>query len=188
MCRSCRGYFFVGSSPQVRGKRSKTISLSLGLRLIPAGAGKTFSTDGWVTFSPAHPRRCGENISREADPVGIYGSSPQVRGKPDNLHNLAAPCRLIPAGAGKTRSDFPQRIRRPAHPRRCGENLKERFEGKLVPGSSPQVRGKRKRCSVQTACGRLIPAGAGKTMGTRPIHHCRAAHPRRCGENNSGAA
>ena len=50
-------------------------------------------------------------------------------------------------------------------------------------GSSPQVRGKPHEGEHLTHSPRLIPAGAGKTRPRRSWCRCRAAHPRRCGEN-----
>ena len=51
-----------GSSPQVRGKLNFSGQNTLPLRLIPAGAGKTHTSDEKGVFDAAHPRRCGENF------------------------------------------------------------------------------------------------------------------------------
>ena len=59
----CEGFFVLGSSPRVRGKRwLLTMGMGTG-RLIPACAGKTHFIDGFHDFLLAHPRVCGENIS-----------------------------------------------------------------------------------------------------------------------------
>ena len=92
----------TGSSPRVRGKRLAVVLRSVDLGLIPACAGKT------ETFSPAspataaHPRVCGENILVFVGGVFEWGSSPRVRGKPQQVLDIAGSQGLIPACAGKT--------------------------------------------------------------------------------------
>ena len=153
----------VGSSPQVRGKPRSVWLLSRRVRLIPAGAGKTPGCYGSACCSSAHPRRCGENRGLPMLWGLLLGSSPQVRGKLLRLLTAQGKCRLIPAGAGKTRRNCNLIRQRTAHPRRCGENGGVGAGFHFCSGSSPQVRGKL-RGLVQMATGlRLIPAGAGKT-------------------------
>ena len=73
--------FFVGSSPRVRGKRRGGRG-GVGARgLIPARAGKTTSMTRRGPVGPAHPRACGENLSRSSLTFVSWGSSPRVRGK-----------------------------------------------------------------------------------------------------------
>ena len=71
-----------------------------------------------------------------------------------------------------------------AHPRRCGENSGSFAMYLSIFGSSPQVRGKHPRAAKSNTSARLIPAGAGKTLISSPVHLPRQAHPRRCGENS----
>ena len=70
-----------GSSPRVRGKHSGVDYVSGVARLIPARAGKT----GWPASNgpsrQAHPRACGENLTRSCSFCSSVGSSPRVRGK-----------------------------------------------------------------------------------------------------------
>ena len=132
------------------------------------------------------------------------GSSPRVRGKPSPDPLYAPARRLIPARAGKTLTRRPLSRRPRAHPRACGENSTICSPGCGGRGSSPRVRGKRRRlgfpirslrgssprvrgkllptCLEPTAFG-LIPARAGKTNGTSAHYNVDAAHPRACGEN-----
>ena len=147
----------------MRGKLVISSPFSMRVRLIPAGAGKTRKACNTGKLKPAHPRRCGENYDATEDPAYADGSSPQVRGKlpNDRRHPLAN--RLIPAGAGKTGWIYRSFHRFPAHPRRCGENAIETCAPSLFAGSSPQVRGKRRRFFHRLHLHRLIPAGAGKT-------------------------
>ena len=51
----------IGSPPQVRGKLYCVCFGSGGLRITPAGAGKTIGKIGNTFCTPDHPRRCGEN-------------------------------------------------------------------------------------------------------------------------------
>ena len=71
--------------------------------------------------------------------------------------------RLIPARAGKTRADGPGPVRAQAHPRACGENVKDRVVPWTQVGSSPRVRGKPVPTALDPYGLRLIPARAGKT-------------------------
>ena len=115
----------------------------VGRGLIPAGAGST----------------PGSGI----EPPGPRGSSPQVRGAPDDH---------IVALAGLE-----------AHPRRCGEHT---FVVPMLAhesGSSPQVRGARGVGPVGLSSRGLIPAGAGSTAAAGPSRRWPKAHPRRCGEH-----
>ena len=91
-----------GSSPQVRGKLGNGSQRNAPERLIPAGAGKTFTELDTLHSPAAHPRRCGENVFLNCAARITYGSSPQVRGKLTAVGLHAVSIRLIPAGAGKT--------------------------------------------------------------------------------------
>ena len=92
-------------------------------------------------------------------------------------------CRLIPARAGKTRRWRPGCAGWRAHPRACGENVIREYSLGADRGSSPRVRGKRKRLA-NTGCGTgLIPARAGKTRSATMTTPSSSAHPRACGEN-----
>ena len=172
-----------GSSPQVRGKLLLSLLYSLLARLIPAGAGKTTEPHRCNSGHAAHPRRCGENTLTLVSQTVRLGSSPQVRGKPLVPAGWENMSRLIPAGAGKTRTRARYQPYPPAHPRRCGENVLVRHKARLVTGSSPQVRGKRHYTATSRHQKRLIPAGAGKTGRGRQPYLGVPAHPRRCGEN-----
>ena len=57
----------VGSSPRVRGKRSRKPSELASRRLIPACAGKTGRAAKNTGLAKAHPRVCGENIALAVD-------------------------------------------------------------------------------------------------------------------------
>ena len=126
---------------------------------------------------------CGENQAGASGQVLIRGSSPRVRGKRYLGPALPAARGLIPACAGKTLVEGPQRPRLRAHPRVCGENSRSMRTSGTPSGSSPRVRGKRERHPVAGHRRRLIPACAGKTTAGTPRSARPRAHPRVCGEN-----
>ena len=135
-------YSPTGSPPQVRGKHFGREAGATGVRITPAGAGKTKSFLRLYMLWQDHPRRCGENPKVGVATTTTTGSPPQVRGKLAIIKSSISPIRITPAGAGKT-SVFRTRMGRQSdHPRRCGEN--RNGEGAVVryTGSPPQVRGK----------------------------------------------
>ena len=131
----------------------------------------------------AHPRACGENEHGMSFRCWGGGSSLRVRGKLGFL-GIHSPSRgLIPARAGKTWLACSILLFEWAHPRACGENSQHPAFVYPRLGSSPRVRGKRRRPAHRQHRGGLIPARAGKTH-SKPRRPNRAmAHPRACGEN-----
>ena len=178
-------YTLRGSSPRVRGKRGRRCARGLGIRLIPACAGKTWlpirqHLKGW-----AHPRVCGENAKVRAVVIRCLGSSPRVRGKLLHNQRQSRRLRLIPACAGKTTPKQLHSASHRAHPRVCGENLRRDVGDCFDKGSSPRVRGKRSEQVCQGLAFRLIPACAGKTQRAGLPGPGFPAHPRVCGENDT---
>ena len=152
-------------------------------RLIPAYAGKTPSARKTPSTPEAHPRVCGENLSRPPARSRGSGSSPRMRGKlyprMGNVWNSG----LIPAYAGKTCLDSQISKWTRAHPRVCGENYLSREQFGKSAGSSPRMRGKPHGQSSLRSRRRLIPAYAGKTADKHSPTLLHGAHPRVCGEN-----
>ena len=111
-----------GSSPLTRGKREGGHPGAARVRLIPAHAGKTWSSRKVARPIRAHPRSRGENAPGVQAGTPQAGSSPLTRGKLQWAGMSWNTRGLIPAHAGKTR----RRNRRPgsprAHPRSRGEN------------------------------------------------------------------
>ena len=176
----------TGSSPRVRGKQAGGL-LCLGpFGLIPACAGKTIRRSRLAWSGGAHPRVCGENDCLVVVVVEAEGSSPRVRGKRPPAHRCDRARRLIPACAGKTGSAGGARTRSSAHPRVCGENFFRPFPVAPRVGSSPRVRGKRDHARLRARPPGLIPACAGKTRPRTARGRSRRAHPRVCGENETG--
>ena len=134
----------VGSPPQVRGKHLLLLLRYVLARITPAGAGKTHEAFEAACMYLDHPRRCGENNESFCPAVTDRGSPPQVRGKHCDAANCTNDIRITPAGAGKTPTTTFFAKLFEDHPRRCGENLSFSLPKIPVPGSPPQVRGKRK--------------------------------------------
>ncbi len=153
----------TGSSPQARGAHYDNCPAMEVPRLIPAGAGSTWTSTGRRCGTPAHPRRRGEHIPHRALQRGEV--------------------RLIPAGAGSTSPiPFPLPVAS-AHPRRRGEHRNASSQDCTRTGSSPQARGARDHLRVQQRGLGLIPAGAGSTPLAETTPLCNTAHPRRRGEH-----
>ena len=131
-----------GSSPRVRGKRSRGAYKVNKGRLIPACAGKTIPAYEAINEDRAHPRVCGENYPMLRPFMKAAGSSPRVRGKRERRRRPGREPGLIPACAGKTGSATGGRSSPRAHPRVCGENASTSLAVAWTMGSSPRVRGK----------------------------------------------
>ena len=159
-----------------------------GFRLIPAHAGKTSVQRAAMRVEGAHPRSRGENAEPKRDPLGVVGSSPLTRGKPQQLIGDSQPRRLIPAHAGKTAQTPPRGNTEAAHPRSRGENMALVYQPRVTSGSSPLTRGKQADQRPVRILGRLIPAHAGKTCPKLYRFDPSAAHPRSRGENTSRPA
>ncbi len=132
---------FSGSSPRMRGKRSRRKQSPRRNRLIPAHAGKTLPRPPIRDRHQAHPRACGENKTGPGSVWQRPGSSPRMRGK---LSGGGCP-----------------RLARGAHPRACGENYRLSARRSRWVGSSPRMRGKPLLSINQTQYPGLIPAHAG---------------------------
>ena len=174
-----------GSSPRGRGKLILPCELRYMFGLIPAWAGKTWSSQLELSKPSAHPRVGGENAFRPLRTLVVRGSSPRGRGKlPPTSQRHACPG-LIPAWAGKTISCHWSATASPAHPRVGGENCSVESGVLVDGGSSPRGRGKRLVRRDHRAPDRLIPAWAGKTTPNPSPQQPARAHPRVGGENHA---
>jgi len=114
-----------GSSPRVRGTPLCEASSHNCHRFIPARAGNTrnYRTD---TADPAvHPRACGEHISIATLNAAKDGSSPRVRGTPQQATQGRRRGGFIPARAGNTSPVTDEDIEATVHPRACGEHVNQ---------------------------------------------------------------
>ena len=152
-----------GSSPLARGTRDILQLDQLRARLIPARAGNTKLLEKRIKRASAHPRSRGEHMREDGQSFLTAGSSPPVRGAPEDGGYPRGHLGLIPARAGST------------------------YRGGVSPpalsGSSPPVRGALASTLFTKANLGLIPARAGSTtMGAEEFNRERA-HPRPCGEH-----
>ena len=127
---------------------------------------------------------CGEHWTSNGSEGLGRGSSPHVRGAPDQRANQHGQSGIIPACAGSTRS-----TRQPArperdHPRMCGEHVTIPEDALLTAGSSPHVRGAPSKPIVSSKLGGIIPACAGSTFTPSSTHEITWDHPRMCGEHS----
>ena len=132
----------VGSSPRGRGKRVDEQAGDVCPGLIPARAGKTLAVVERADDARAHPRAGGENTTKKRSTPIKTGSSPRGRGKRGRTRRSFPRRRLIPARAGKTRTDRRADTARKAHPRAGGENAGHLVVSYEPRGSSPRGRGK----------------------------------------------
>ena len=72
----------MGSSPRMRGARSRDYDQRSGSGIIPADAGSTADEPVSVPLSTDHPRGCGEHGCRRRIVLPYRGSSPRMRGAP----------------------------------------------------------------------------------------------------------
>ena len=187
----------------MRGQLGFELPLFAPVRIIPARAGPTVGSLPQKATSPDHPRSCGASMFGQPVRVELPGSSPLVRGQHQTDESPLPQIRIIPARAGPTysRSRFP--APRTDHPRSCGANVTPITRFRPRRGSSPLVRGQRKRriaCRVGFGSSplvrgqrlphplmrrqiRIIPARAGPTRSLRYSLPPLPDHPRSCGAN-----
>ena len=171
----------AGSSPRVRGRHRRQQRGDRPSRIIPAGAGQTLKRRHCWPLWTDHPRGCGADASCDRPAVGSTGSSPRVRGRhPDARHDVL-PFRIIPAGAGQTRTFGRCSEEVPDHPRGCGADYDLNPKVLRMHGSSPRVRGRPGLLAVCWGSVRIIPAGAGQTSSIAMTSLPVADHPRGCG-------
>ncbi len=158
----------TGSSPRVRGTRLLSLGRQPGRRFIPACAGNSTSRSAAAAAPAVHPRVCGELNALRLWRFWRGGSSPRVRGTPRNPHAPQARQRFIPACAGNSTRGSVRADAAAVHPRVCGELAVLRVRKSYVNGSSPRVRGTRRRGRERLVQRRFIPACAGNSASTTP--------------------
>jgi len=89
-----------GSSPRLRGTRSRNEFSRSHQRFIPASAGNATRPGGSSLPSAVHPRVCGERLTAARERIAQLGSSPRLRGTPAGVFSGSVQGRFIPASAG----------------------------------------------------------------------------------------
>ena len=153
----------LGSSPHVRGARRRWGRFRCPRGIIPACAGSTRAKRTGTPYRRDHPRMCGEHILRGLQFRGLQGSSPHVRGAPQDDLTTSIMTGIIPACAGSTCATPQTYNRQRDHPRMCGEHPLWLLEHDLNVGSSPHVRGALAQGPVVGVHRGIIPACAGST-------------------------
>ena len=105
----------------MRGKAPRRTVLPHAVRITPAYAGKSITSDLSTVHGKDHPRLCGEKEELQNAKETKEGSPPPMRGKDEILDTDIDFSGITPAYAGKR-----HRFRIPAllsrdHPRLCGE-------------------------------------------------------------------
>ncbi len=187
--RACGGHYYtailitvsLGSSPRLRGTRGRTGVPRHGGRFIPAPAGDTKNRSDLTKRQAVHPRACGGHVVRRRRVDRTLGSSPRLRGTQSSPRSNCARDRFIPAPAGDTIMFGPIISSSTVHPRACGGHIAAMKIDVSGCGSSPRLRGTRRRNGAAHRRRRFIPAPAGDTQ--HPPRHSRpcAVHPRACG-------
>ena len=163
-CQSCK--ISTGSSPHVRGALVQDFLQGLSTGIIPACAGSTVS---WRIRRPPcrdHPRMCGEHNRGSSFGQSHKGSSPHVRGAQRLERQSCSLSGIIPACAGSTSWETLRRSSIRDHPRMCGEHPLVTSSASPSAGSSPHVRGARRRQQDHPGSQGIIPACAGSTCQT----------------------
>ena len=153
----------IGSPPLARERLRRSLSFLLLCGITPARAGKTRPHLPGRDHEEDHPRSRGKDICMMVDVMGIRGSPPLARERPDADCIMRGHPGITPARAGKT--ERPLFGHRPDgdHPRSRGKDkLLNRFNAHLQ-GSPPLAR---ERLGGEIAVRprtRITPARAGKT-------------------------
>ena len=148
----------------MRGKDRQSMVFDGIVGIIPAHAGKSGAYARKSAGCQDHPRSCGEKLQRAATQPSALGSSPLMRGKVTLLYHAFVQIGIIPAHAGKRRSNAPASFSIRDHPRSCGEKNRRAALPPEKRGSSPLMRGKGAASPTASAAGRIIPAHAGKSL------------------------
>ena len=172
-----------GSSPHVRGAQNLLPIMQDLDGIIPACAGSTTGVAASAKVTRDHPRMCGEHGRLATMPCRSPGSSPHVRGARQACDDALQESGIIPACAGSTSWETLRRSSIRDHPRMCGEHsVKHNAKGN-DQGSSPHVRGARRRQQDHPGSQGIIPACAGSTSRPPDLHTVPRDHPRMCGEH-----
>ena len=174
-----------GSSPRMRGTLRHSRPHHLQPGIIPAHAGNTVSLDRVPNVYRDHPRACGEHERLIAFRILTKGSSPRMRGTRPLSFLTRRLAGIIPAHAGNTKIHRYSPVLQWDHPRACGEHMRWLLLKVPGQGSSPRMRGTRRRSRRVRGVVGIIPAHAGNTTLIVRLIQCMRDHPRACGEHVS---
>ena len=173
----------AGSSPRMRGTPLRETADIDAPGIIPAYAGNTPPCPGRAAIHWDHPRVCGEHCSTSSAVFLRSGSSPRMRGTPQQLALFHCCSGIIPAYAGNTGSAQTFERRSWDHPRVCGEHWSRSPVASRSAGSSPRMRGTPHIFFIDIVSMGIIPAYAGNTRIVLFRFRKIWDHPRVCGEH-----
>ena len=151
--------------------------------IIPAHAGNTHAINRINRSRRDHPRTCGEHSTISPRMRTMTGSSPHMRGTPEDNGDQPANKRIIPAHAGNTQLNTVCAMSVWDHPRTCGEHGSLGVFLGFPTGSSPHMRGTLSVSFSLRNVLRIIPAHAGNTCNQEFAKDYERDHPRTCGEH-----
>ena len=154
-----------GTSPRVRGKRTREAGKPQVRGYIPACAGEAEYRHLFWMLEWVHPRVCGGSVGIVVLAPHQQGTSPRVRGKPVDVASGALVERV--------------------HPRVCGGSVAEGDGIAFERGTSPRVRGKRPDALALARRDGYIPACAGEARIGHRAKCSITVHPRVCGGSRS---
>ena len=150
-----------GLSPRVRGSPSRSRSIAVQHRSIPASAGQPTGYSPTYLVEPVYPRECGAASTTCRTSSSALGLSPRVRGSLTFHSRVCVSNRSIPASAGQPASCRLRRKQPPVYPRECGAAYVIKPSSLLRIGS--------------------IPASAGQPPASLFAPSSMAVYPRECG-------
>ena len=139
------------------------------MRIIPARAGFTTGLQTRPAGLGDHPRSRGVYFAGMAGKASADGSSPLARGLHCLLQTGQALVGIIPARAGFTGADKPEKFDFADHPRSRGVYRSRAADRSFSDGSSPLARGLPDRGRAEQGHPRIIPARAGFTRTTARV-------------------
>ena len=172
----------------MRGTLDETSGDRYELGIIPAHAGNTIVAKLKKYAWRDHPRACGEHYKSATIGGTETGSSPRMRGTPDQKLKKKQEDGIIPAHAGNTPPLGLEPRTHGDHPRACGEHSSAPSAVLSRSGSSPRMRGTPRHRGEEHVRRGIIPAHAGNTRAKRTGTPYRRDHPRACGEHITGNA
>ena len=174
---------YPGSSPRMRGTRYGIRRITMCTGIIPAHAGNTVDPFPKRRRPEDHPRACGEHICINGTSLSSGGSSPRMRGTLGISMFSHTNDGIIPAHAGNTSTAMWASACSRDHPRACGEHVGLKLAAVPLSGSSPRMRGTRRRAELMRGGYGIIPAHAGNTCCLHAQSSTHRDHPRACGEH-----
>ena len=154
-----------GSSPLTRGAQSGRVDPSSRVRIIPAYAGSTYTSENTEFDTRDHPRLRGEHRLSQLIVMFGSGSSPLTRGALILVDLIEAAVGIIPAYAGSTAPPCRTAGTCRDHPRLRGEHDFLKRKRLSLRGSSPLTRGAPPSASP-------LPRGARDHPRLRGEHAC----------------